>query len=182
MQFTDDILIDYINRALSPEDQATVEDAIRSSDELVGRITAIRKETRFWETAVRETVNAQPIPATMQWSAIAHQLQARQPSKPKQKKLSQWFPAMMSIIGVLAVGFALIYSLDLDLDSGSGDSFGGTATGGQATLVLTETIPATTFNTALDDDMTPTPTADSADGEGKNSTIPTRDASEIELE
>lgn len=142
-------LIDYVHGTLPPQEREAVEQALRTDPSLQNQIKEIRKTQERMQGLVSAEINAAPIPATMQYSAISAQVKNRKPKlrSPRLRFLTQF----AAIASILILGFAIWYSLP---DSDNGIEAGAP---NPTTIISTPTIPALpTITPTIDPNATPT--------------------------
>ena len=109
-------LIDYVHGTLPPQEREAVEQALRADPEIKTQIQEIRQAHDQLRQLVSSEINATSVPSTMRYQAISSQVRNR-----KRKIRSPFLrlgSSLVAVISVLALGFALWYSLP-DRDTGN---------------------------------------------------------------
>lgn len=106
-QLDDTLLIGYIHGTLSPQEQTEVEELLRSSESHRQRVAFLRGWQRKIKHELSAELNRLPVPATLNFAAIAPQLANRRKPRPR---MANWLASFAAMAAIFILAIALVYS------------------------------------------------------------------------
>ena len=102
-------LIDYVHGTLPPQEREAVEQALRADPSLNTEIQNIRQAHDSLRQSVSAEINSAPIPSTLRYQAISSKVRNRR--RTIRSPFLRFGSTLVAFVSVLAIGFALWYSL-----------------------------------------------------------------------